>query len=493
MSRLNGHVDRVSPSGVVSGWITDRDTPDVPASAMLLLDGQPVAPVSAKSPRPDVLAAGHRPLVSGFDVAAPNRYLDGREHRIEFRAIDGAVVQLAGITTLLVERTVEGEAALTPDGSGLSGWAVDPAQPLRQLFVDVAVDGRHVATVACVRDAATKRPTSSGPLTVGGFKVDLAPFRKGGLGFDDVTVTVSGYGGTLTPEPLRMPRGDMLESGLGGFTGGSLTGWSLDPSARTPLPVKVYCDGELIAELAADEYHAHLATTRNVTQGGFVFELPRRLYDGVPHVISATGFGDLTLRPSPLTLNYEEQLLHQAIGALRVNNATVDAREYGFLARDISWLTLGAGAKVLGGSSRQIATSLTIDLVHHAAFGLEASQAFMLLRSLLDGNVINYDDAAVASVLSDLVRSLTTGQRAALVEILAKPEHRKRPFRAALMAAVQYAGGNPASGTAILFNICGRAKVSDAMVRFCAEMLVQEGLTEEARDLVFFSVVAKAA
>jgi hypothetical protein len=285
----------------------------------------------------------------------------------------------------------------------------------------------------------------------------------------------------------------MGEHMLEPITAGRLTGWSLDPSTRRPLPVKVYCDGELVAELACDEFRSNLSKTHGAIAGGFDFELPRRLYDGVEHLIRVTGYADIELKGSPRRLTYDEQLLHQVSGALRINKGTAGAREDGFLVRDLKWLIQRTGGADLPEPSRKLAEALTVDMAHQAAFTRPPKEAYALVGSFLEPNALNYDDPAVASAFLSMVRDLSPKSRAALNAIMGRPEHRARPYRAVLVAAIQFASGGSELATSILFNICGRPKVSDAMVRFCAEMLLQQGLSDEARDLAFYSVVAKSA
>jgi hypothetical protein len=167
--KLVGHVDLFKPIGGLSGWIVDLDNPGRPAAATLLLGGEAVANFTATTERPDVVKAGHAAPVSGFAVAVPSRYFDGRERAIAFRAADGGVFKLNGLGVFAYQRSVEGEVVVSPDGKTVSGWAVDPISPGRQLFVDLSIDGRHVTTMSCVKDPKTVKSTSNGAHPVGVF------------------------------------------------------------------------------------------------------------------------------------------------------------------------------------------------------------------------------------------------------------------------------------------------------------------------------------
>lgn len=491
MTKLVGHVDHFTPDRGLTGWIVDQDAPGEPVTATLMLGDDEAATVTARHARPDVVKAGYPTLVCGFSATVPARFFDGREHAVTFRAADGSSFTLNGLASILQERTVLGTATLGADGTTLSGWAIDPVSPTRQLFVDVFMDGRLVTSVPCRKDPKALKPTPNGQLPAGVFQAKLAPFVEPGLGFHEVSVSVSGFKSALNEVPLKIARGSMGEQVLADLEGGRISGWALNPTTRETLPVKVVCDGVVVAELPCHLFRGDLSKQFGAIEGGFDYELPLHLFDGVDHTVRLFGFGDLELRGSPRTLSYNQQLLHQVTGALRANNTTAGARGYGFLARDLSWLVQREGGADLPESSRKAAEALTVDLLHHAAFNQKAERAYDLIAQFLTGNALGYDEPAAATVLVNLVEALSREKRAALNVVLARPEHRARPFRPVIVAALMIADGSHDVGVSILFSICGRAKVSDAMVRFCVELLMRAGLTDEAKDLVFFSVVGK--
>jgi hypothetical protein len=75
-------------SGVVRGWASLKpDAMERQIGLCVLIDDESVGTLCCDRPRPDVRNAGF-PLMSGYEFRIPDRFLDGRPHRLELREQD---------------------------------------------------------------------------------------------------------------------------------------------------------------------------------------------------------------------------------------------------------------------------------------------------------------------------------------------------------------------------------------------------------------------
>jgi hypothetical protein len=184
-----GALDAVRISGgrvSVGGWAVDPNTPDVPATVHLYVDGRGVA-LSAGATRADVGRV--YPVAGGRHGYAFSATVRPGPHRVCAYAIDTAAVGIAGAgNTLLGCRTVTYvprlpigrlDGAIAAGGRlSAGGWTIDPDAPTASARVHLYVDGRAVALTAARNRADIARvfPAAGGAHGFG-FSTTVGPGR----------------------------------------------------------------------------------------------------------------------------------------------------------------------------------------------------------------------------------------------------------------------------------------------------------------------------
>src|SRR5947207_7955368 len=92
LAGYRGHVDQVEP--VLAGWVAEIARPAVPVGFIVMIDRDRRISIVADRERPDVTAAGLAAANCGFSLALPERFFDGREHRVDLLLPDGRSLNL---------------------------------------------------------------------------------------------------------------------------------------------------------------------------------------------------------------------------------------------------------------------------------------------------------------------------------------------------------------------------------------------------------------
>ena len=187
-SALQGYVDSFV-GDLVQGWALDLVQPHVPASLLIVIDGQVAASVRCSVPRPDTAAHGLPATNSGFRYQIPERFQDGAPHTLAVRFRSGAPLKFANSGGDLEEvqfifrvtRTFGNVDGLV--GATVRGWAIREdtrtGEKTGRVTLTVFHQGQRLATIRAdvlrkdVAEAHECEPHC-------GFSFDLPPsFRTG--------------------------------------------------------------------------------------------------------------------------------------------------------------------------------------------------------------------------------------------------------------------------------------------------------------------------
>ena len=158
-----GYCDRVSPASV-EGWAYNQAAPDTPLVMQVLIDGRRLCSITCDLVRQDVTAAGYRSRNVGFHVAIPPGLRKDRDHRLEFRDLDGNPILLqdqsgprrdwvlpkaAGRPRAVKHQDVIlGSLDPVLDGE-VRGWRYRRSATEAPVVLDIFIDGGFQLSVTC--------------------------------------------------------------------------------------------------------------------------------------------------------------------------------------------------------------------------------------------------------------------------------------------------------------------------------------------------------
>ncbi len=252
---------RSSPGGIeIAGWSIDANTSS-PIAVAIYADGHLMGNVAAGDLRSDVANVyGFFGDHHGFDVLIP---LPPGPHTL---CAYGLNVGAGNANTALgchSATALSGDpygyldsVSAVPGGFAAHGWDIDP-DTARPVQTHVYVDG-HLAGIV---SAADSRPdvASYHPLygSAHGYTAVL-PATNGTHTVCTYAINV-GFGSTNTKlgcKTVTVMAGNPFGHLDGVTTAGHLWGWAIDPDTAKPIPVDLYADGKLLAEIPANEPRA---------------------------------------------------------------------------------------------------------------------------------------------------------------------------------------------------------------------------------------------
>lgn len=238
----------------VTGWVIDRDTPKLPRTATVRLDGRRVTSALADQPVPGLDATHHAAGDDhGFSVTIP---ITEGSHQICVRGQNGGegfdkVVACAQKTIDFSPSGAVSVVQQTPGGVRVRGYAVDPDEPGQPVPITITANGTTLGTTLA------DGPGSAKPGH--GFTVAL-PFGGTKLVAGTRTIcavaTNLGRFGKNAGVGCRSPRFDWnpsvgLESATQKSPGVLVRGWAADPDTSGPIRVAISADGTRLATLTA--------------------------------------------------------------------------------------------------------------------------------------------------------------------------------------------------------------------------------------------------
>lgn len=290
-----GWLDAVSPSGLVSGWAVDQDTPNRSISIQVRVDGAIATTILADGSRPDVNQALVIGGAHGFQWQLPNRYQDGERHLVEVYGLDNKTNVASPLSGRIRYTNVAPTGSLdgiTPDGV-VTGWAADLSTPNPSIAVKIYVDGQFVAQV----DAVDGRPDVNQALGIGGahgFHWQLpAQYRDGkahvveAFGIDSQEGRRGALHGSGKSYANAAPIGRLDSVSADGM----VSGWAVDHSnSDRSIPVHIYVDGKFVAQVEAADARPDVNQALGIVGAhGFHWQLPDSYRDGKSHVVSVYG------------------------------------------------------------------------------------------------------------------------------------------------------------------------------------------------------------
>lgn len=226
-SAFSGALDRVSEEGFAFGWAR-REGAVFPVTVEMWVDGSLVGHAVAESARSDLEALGWG--ACAFKWTLPPQFFDSETHTLDVRFPETATSLKEAPKTFRLERLAPPGEAGAPAAAEAASVAVDAAPehgaaPEGEVPVEEAMPPAN--------------PAEARPL----------------LGYFDA-VEDDGWA----------------------------AGWAYRKGSESKLAIEAWIDGELVGEVAADQYRADLKTSEG-TDCAFWFGIPEDLLDGKEHEI----------------------------------------------------------------------------------------------------------------------------------------------------------------------------------------------------------------
>lgn len=293
--------------GILSGWIDPLGAPVV-AKELRLFDG----PRNLGKIAVDPAAAQHGKFSFKFEL--PFQLNDGAAHAITMNLRDTCYRLRAqgGALSLPWQHALAGRIEKV-DANGVSGWAVDTAQPDRPLTVGLYCGD----DLLCQAQALSPRADVSklfNTKSAHGFQIVFPAAMYDGQA-RTMSLRVEGTAlhakiGQLAPLVLSTAQlaeiapAERFQGFVDSATCAMLTGWAWDrKNPDTPVHVAIYIDGELLEVVLANRFSARLRSDNRNGHHVFLVRFPARLMNGTKRairVVIVEGNLDLKVAASPL-------------------------------------------------------------------------------------------------------------------------------------------------------------------------------------------------
>lgn len=163
--KLKGCFDTCDRNAI-TGWVIDESAPDQPVVIDIIFDGKPAVQATANMFRPDLKDAGIGNGCCAFHIAMPERYFDGKEHKVAIRENETQWLLSGSNKTItlpfrpsLNQYTANYETTIAEksrvkhlkahvdrcDDREASGWIVDDSAPGQPLEVELYIDDQYAA------------------------------------------------------------------------------------------------------------------------------------------------------------------------------------------------------------------------------------------------------------------------------------------------------------------------------------------------------------
>lgn len=343
---IEGRFDGLA-HGLARGWAWKPADPKLRLRLQLHIDGKFACEGRADQPRADLVAAGKGDGGYAYAFAIPERFFDGRGHRVAVVDVDTGVTLPGALRSAVLtapDRSVVAPQAPMPQSAPLEpapaptpveekvkvnakaqrepapapplssaggvlegfkwgrlrGSASDPQAADRQALVEIKVDGLPEAIVRV-------DPPEEGAGGAGVFAWKPGQHLVDGK-THEVRARVLGEEAELEGSPAIVdfsPPPPVLKCHLAPIKGGKVWGWAwdkADPEARQE--VQILIDGLPVGSLVADEFNEGLARKgMGDAHHGFAWSIDRRYADGREHQVSALVRGvEISGSPAPFVL-----------------------------------------------------------------------------------------------------------------------------------------------------------------------------------------------
>lgn len=141
-------VERLPGIGwVARGWAVDAEAPDEPVRLALTYEGGVLGEFQADLFRPELEIVGGAGRY-GFAVKLPGELLDGRPHLIRVLVRKDGSALARDVEDIFFPSHLHGHLE-SLEHATLRGWAFDEQTPGRSIFLDIEIDGAHLAVLRC--------------------------------------------------------------------------------------------------------------------------------------------------------------------------------------------------------------------------------------------------------------------------------------------------------------------------------------------------------
>lgn len=301
-----GYCDLVTAANV-QGWVYDPRGPDEPFVMRAMIDGSFVGLVTCDLVRPDVAAAIYTTRKVGFSIVIPPELRNGRDHTLEFRALDDSPIVLrdqfgphptwvlpkaAAAPRPVAQRAVIlGNLDPVLEGE-VRGWAYAKDSANIPVVLDMFIDQVLLSSIAC--NAERLDVVAAGhPNAKVGFAIQLPSRYFDGHSHvlemraqqNDKRRFETAQGAGAARQVFNLPP-QIIVSQVDGLRNGAVTGWAFrhdrgTESKRGGLQVLVSMQGHPVAQITAREPRADVAVAHGCELNcGFSFVPPVRFVAG---------------------------------------------------------------------------------------------------------------------------------------------------------------------------------------------------------------------
>ena len=278
-----GNLDRADCL-VISGWVADRNRPDVALSVRIFDGNTLVATVQANSYRSDIANHLGDGGYHGFSLTTPSVFRDGKTHtlRVQFDAVNQSIPN--GQKTVSCQPDYVGNIERL-DCNTITGWVADRNRPSVAITVRIYDDTRLVSTVTA-NQVRTDLTNFLGDNGAHGFSISAPEIFKDGkphtirLRYEASTTTVTNGSKSITCSPNYAGNLDTASCS-------NIVGWAADRNRlNNSIRVKIFDGEKLVQTVTANLMRPDVGSVLvDNGQHGFNITTPTVFKDGKPHTV----------------------------------------------------------------------------------------------------------------------------------------------------------------------------------------------------------------
>jgi subtilisin len=278
-----GNLDRADCS-VISGWVADRNRPDVALSVRIFDGNTLVTTVQANSYRSDIANHLGDGGYHGFSLSTPSVFRDGKSHslRVQYDSTNQNIPN--GQKTVSCQPDYVGNIERI-DCNTISGWVADRNRPNVAITVRIYDDTKLVSTVTA-NQVRADLINFLGDNGAHGFSISTPEAFKDGkahtirLRYETSTSTVTNGSKSITCGPSYVGNLDTASCS-------NIIGWAADRNRlNTSIRVKIFDGEKLLQTVTANLLRPDVGSVlKDNGLHGFNLATPAVFKDGKPHTV----------------------------------------------------------------------------------------------------------------------------------------------------------------------------------------------------------------